>query len=465
MSTTPRHGAAPAISAPSTEAPLTLEQPPTRVLSFWDQVGLWGNLGVSLLGPPVAIFVLYPTDTALSIVAALTAIVVGTVLGSLLLGLAAIPGAQTGAPSMVLMRGLFGRQLSALPTLLNVVQLVGWTVFEIVIISQAAAQLLPWETRLPYVLIAGVLTTVMAIRPLGAVRMLRRYALIAVTIATVYLFVQLLREPLPSLTTGSWSGFWLAVDLGIALAVSWVPLASDYSRHSRSPRSAFGGAFLGYAVTQIAYLTLGVIALVTVVRASTDPDVLAHDMFAAFIAVPVGWLAFGILVLRELDQSFADTYSTVVSVQNVAPKLDRRALALVIGPLATLLALVLHIKDYQSFLSLIGSVFVPMFAVFVVDYFVVRRGARWDVSTEAPPRWSRLVPWISGVVLYQLINPGGVGWWRDAWLQVRDWVNFTPHSWMSASLLSFGVAAVMTLLVRVLLRPRGRATDSVSPIE
>jgi putative hydroxymethylpyrimidine transporter CytX len=439
----------------STEAPLTLEQAPTRVLSFWDQVGLWGNLGVSLLGPPVAIFVLYPTDTALSIVAALTAIVVGTVLGSLLLGLAAIPGAQTGAPSMVLLRGLFGRRLSALPTVLNIVQLIGWTVFEIVIISQAAAQLLPWETRWPYVVIAGVLTTVMAIRPLGAVRVLRRYALIAVTLATAYLFVQLLRAPLPSATTGSWSGFWLAVDLGIALAVSWVPLASDYSRHSRSPRAAFGGAFLGYAVTQIAYLALGVVALVTVVQASSDPDVLAHNMFAAFIAVPVGWLAFGVLVLRELDQSFADTYSTVVSVQNVAPKLDRRALALVVGPLATVLALVLHIKDYQSFLSLIGSVFVPMFAVFVIDYFVVRRNLRWDTTVDAPARWSRLVPWAAGVVVYQLINPGGVGWWRDAWTHVQDWLHFTPQSWMSASLLSFATAAAITLLLRL---PRGRAT-------
>lgn len=439
----------------SSEAPLTLEQAPPRVLSFWDQVGLWGNLGVSLLGPPVAIFVLYPTDTALSLIAALTAIVVGTVLGSLLLGLAAIPGAQTGAPSMVLLRGLFGRRLSTLPTVLNIVQLIGWTVFEIVIIAQAAAQLLPWKVRWPYIVIAGVLTTAMAIKPLGAVRVLRRYAIIAVTLATAYLFVQLLRQPLPSATTGSWSGFWLAVDLGIALAVSWVPLASDYSRHSRSSRAAFGGAFLGYAVTQIAYLTLGVIALVTVVQASTNPDVLAHDMFAALIAVPVGWLAFGVLVLRELDQSFADTYSTVVSVQNVAPHLDRRALALIIGPLATVLALALHIKDYQSFLSLIGSVFVPMFAVFVIDYFVVRRDARWDTSIDAPTRWSRLVPWATGVVVYQLINPGGVGWWRDAWTHVQGWLHFTPQSWMSASLLSFAVAAVMTFALRLL---RGRAT-------
>ena len=58
---------------------------------------------------------------------------------------AAVPGAQTGAPSMVLLRGLFGRRLSYLPTLVNVVQLIGWSVFEIVVIAAAAEQLLPWH--------------------------------------------------------------------------------------------------------------------------------------------------------------------------------------------------------------------------------------------------------------------------------------------------------------------------------
>jgi putative hydroxymethylpyrimidine transporter CytX len=434
---------------PPGEAPYTLEQPAPRVLSFWDQVGLWGNLGVSLLGPVGAIFVLYPTEVPLSLLAALTATVVGTLIGSLFLGASAVPGAQTGAPSMVLLRGLFGRRLSYLPTALNVAQLIGWSVFEIVVIAQAAEQLLPWKVRWPYVVIAGALTTAMAIRPLGVVRILRRYALAAVLVATAYLFVQLLRHPLPPLTRGSWHGFWLAVDYGIALAVSWVPLASDYSRHSRSTRSAFGGAFLGYAVTQILYFTLGIVALVTVVKAGSDQDVLAHDMFAAFIAVPVGWLGFAVLVLRELDQSFADTYSTVVSIQNAAPRLDRRALALVLGPTATVLALVLEIKHYQDFLLLIGSVFVPMFAVFVVDYFVLGRGRGWDVSPSAPARWWLLLPWAGGFFVYQLVNPGYVTWWQHQWAHLQQWLHFTPASWMSASLLSFAAAAVLTLLVEL----------------
>ena len=128
------------------EAPLTLDQPPPKVLGFTDQLGLWANLGVSLLGPVGALGVLAPFGfSPLSLTAAGLAVVVGTVLGTALLSVATIPGAQTGAPSMVLLRGLFGVRMSYLPTVLNCLQLVGWGVFEIVIIAKAGQQLLPWH--------------------------------------------------------------------------------------------------------------------------------------------------------------------------------------------------------------------------------------------------------------------------------------------------------------------------------
>src|SRR4051794_29224116 len=195
------------LPAPRTEAPFTLEEPPPRVLGWFDQIGLWGNLGMSILGPVTAIYILQPFQLAqMSYLGAAVAIIVGTVFGTLLISAAAVPGAETGAPSMVLLRGLVGARLSYLPTTVNIVQLLGWAVFEIVVITQAAQQLLPWHgVRWPYVVIAGVLTTLMAIRPLGVVRILRRYALVLVALSTVYLYVQLLRHPMPSLTQGSWA--------------------------------------------------------------------------------------------------------------------------------------------------------------------------------------------------------------------------------------------------------------------
>src|SRR5438067_4591848 len=130
------------VPAQATEAPLTLVEEPPRVLGWLDQIGLWGNLGMSILGPVTAVFILQPTSGGqMSYVGASLAIIVGTILGPLLVASAAVPGAQTGAPSMVLLRGLFGRRLSYLPTLVNVVHLMGWSVFEMVAISAAAEQL------------------------------------------------------------------------------------------------------------------------------------------------------------------------------------------------------------------------------------------------------------------------------------------------------------------------------------
>src|SRR3954454_24811237 len=188
------------------EAPYTLDEAPPRELGWLDQIGLWGNLGMSILGPGTAIYILHAYQLAtMSYVAAATAIVVGTILGTLLVAAAAVPGAETGAPSMVLLRGLFGRRMSYLPTLVNVVQLVGWSIFEIVVIAAAAEQLLPWDGhRWPYVVVAGALTPAMGIRPRGVVRILPRYALVLVTVWTISLYVQLLRNPMPSLTHGSW---------------------------------------------------------------------------------------------------------------------------------------------------------------------------------------------------------------------------------------------------------------------
>jgi nucleobase:cation symporter-1, NCS1 family len=424
------------VSARAAEPGLTLADEQPRTLGVLDQTALWGNLGISLLGPVTAVAVV---GTGMSLLAALVAIVVGTLIGTLAVALCAVAGARSGAPAMVLLRGLFGEKLSYLPTIMNVVQLVGWAVFELVVIAAAARQLLPWSATWPSVLGAGLLSTVMAVWPLGSVRFLRRYALIAVVAALGYLAVQLLRQPLPSFTAGSFHGFWAGVDLVIAVSMSWTPLAADYSRHSRSEGAAFGATFAGYSLTQIACYGVGLLAFGTVAR--TDPS--QDGMFAAFVAVPVGWLAFGVLALRELDESFANVYSTAISVQNLRPLADRRVLAVAVGTVATVLALVVDIVSYQGFLLLIGSVFVPMAAVFIARYFVLRGWRTW------PGRGSRawlLVPWGLGFVTYQVINPGSVGWWASFWSTVDDVLHLTPPGWASASLASFAVAFLLTVV-------------------
>jgi putative hydroxymethylpyrimidine transporter CytX len=421
------------------EAPLTLTLRPPRTLGWWDQTVLWFNLGVSLTGPVTAAFVLSPFQdgTTMSLLAAFTATVLGAVLGAGLLGAAAVPGAATGAPSMVLLRGLFGRRGSVVPTVLNIVQNIGWGTIEIIVIASAATALTDDQWRPLWVVLAGAGATVMAVRPLGSVRWLRKVIVWLVLAATVYLFAQLLSEPLPGFTEGGWTGFGYATDTVIAVCVSYALLVGDYSRHSTTKKAAFLGSWVGYGVAAILYIALGIVAYSTVVG-------LDGDVIAGLLAVPAGALALLVLAVDEVDEAFANIYSTTMSVHNVAPGLDRRRVSIAVGTIATVLALVIDLRGYQAFLFLVGSVFVPLVAVLITDWFVISRG-QWDLSDTSPARPAMLVAWLCGFVAYQLVNPGTVAGWSDLWVWVQGLIGFTPPTWLAASWFALVVAAVATL--------------------
>lgn len=423
------------------DAPITLDQPAVRTMGLADSLGLWGNLGISLLLPVAASYVVL---AGRPLVVTVLAIVVGATTGAVLLGLAAAPGAREGVPAMVLLRGLLGRRASAVPTVFNLVQCIGWATFEIVVIAEAGSRALG-APRWPFVLGAGVVATAMALRPLGAMRILARYAVWAALAAVVYLFVRVLAQPLPPITDGGATSFWNAADIVIALPVSWFPLAADYTRHVRSGRSAFVGSAAGYGAATIAFFTLGVLALAAYGTAGLD-------VIDALLAVPLGALAVLVLLVVEVDEAFANIYSTAVSAQNLATRLDRRVLAGLVGALATLLALSFDIAAYEPFLFLIGAVFVPLVGVFIVAYYLVPRDA-WDVSETAPARPLLLVVWAAGFVAYQLTLPtyftGPGQAWTAWWSARQSSLGIDAGNGWSASLVSLAVAAVLTALVTV----------------
>jgi len=422
------------------EAPATLTERQPRTLGLLDQLGLWANLGISLLIPVTATFLVVPGQ---SFLATTVAIVAGTVVGCTLLGLVARAGAETGAPTMVLLRGLLGRRGSYAPTALNLLQCVGWATYEIWIISFAAHAVYDGIPRWAYVLAAGGVATAMALRPLGSVRLLKRIAVVAVVASSAYFLIETARRPLGDLAAGSWTGFWTSTDLVIALPVSWIPLVADYSRFSRSGRAAAIGTGVGYALSSAAFFLLGVLAL----RAYGTGA--GNDVVTALLAVPAGAVALVILASAEVDEAFANIYSTATSAQNVVPRADRRLLALAVGGVATVLALAVDGGAYEPFLFLIGAVFVPLAATLVVDFAL--SGGRYDTSAEAPARWPMLVPWVAGFVAYQLTAPTLIaGWpaWEAFWRDGQDLLGISPTNGFSASLVALAVAGLLTVAVR-----------------
>jgi len=420
-----------------------LSYEPPKVLSLFDQFSLWGSLGITLTIPAAAVFVLHPYGApTLTFPAALLAILIGVGAGSVVLGGASHIGASTGMPSMVLLRGLFGNRGSRIPTVFNLLQCFGWTAVEVLVIAHAAEAVIGGPLIL-WTVGAGTLATVMAIRPLGSVRILRRYALAGAILATAYLFYAVLRHGV-HLGHGDWSGFWLAVDVAIALPISWAPLAADYSRHSQTPRTAFLGTLAGFFLGAGAYFVLGLLALVTIVASKQQGDPYAFSQ--ALLVLPLGIFALLILIVDEVDEAFANVYSTVTSIQNLRPLWDRRVLAIAVGAISTALAISLDVVGYESFLFAIGAIFVPLFAVVLVDWFFVSRG-NWDLSESAKLRAWTIIPWAVGFIVYQMINPGSTPVWSNLWISIDAMFHFTSAPWMSASILSFLSAAVLTMAI------------------
>jgi NCS1 family nucleobase:cation symporter-1 len=420
-----------------------------RVLGMLDTGLLWGNLGVSLL-VIVAGAALVP---ALSLPNALVAIVIGCLVGNAMLGVAGAIGADARVPGMVLLRAPLGRRGSYLPTGINVLQGVGWSIFELLIIATAAAalsdELFGFRAQWLWTLVFGAIALALALMgPIGFVRrFVRKVAVWAVPFALVYLtwwavdgadFGAIWNAP----GTGGLS-VWQGADIVVGITVSWIPYAADYTRFSRDRRGAFAGTGIGYFVPDVWLLTLGVVLVLS--RGLSDPAALPAAVVAGGFAATLALFA---LLVTETDEAFANVYSAAVSLQNLVPRVPQKLLILMVTVTAVIGALVIDLVSYQSFLLLLGSFFVPLFAVLLADWLTAgRHYSETDVFDAPEWRPGLVAAWIAGFAVYQWLYPTGPSWWVDlvGRLNPPDWgVGATVPSFVVA----FAVAAVVAVLTQ-----------------
>ncbi len=423
-----------------------------HVLSTLDTGLLWGNLGVSLL-VVVAGAVLVP---ALSLPDALLAIAIGCVIGNLMLATAGAMGAQARVPAMVMLRAPLGTRGSYVPTTVNLMQCIGWTVFELLVIATAAAalsdELFGFGAQWLWTLVFGCLALLLGLLgPVGVVRrVVRTVGVWAVPLALVYLaWWALDAGGLQAAWDAPGEGglsVWQGADIVVAVTVSWVPLAADYTRFSRSPRSAFWGTGVGYFVPDLLLLSLGAVLLFTrdVTDAAALPPAVAAGGVAAFLAL----LA---LTVAETDEAFANAYSGAVSSQNLFPWVPQRALVVITTSLGVLGALTIDLLSFQTFLLLLGSVFVPLFGVLLADWVV--NGRRYDeIDIFGAPQWrpGMIAVWVLGFAVYQWLAPTGPEWW------VELVGHLDPPAWgIGATIPCFAATVAVGLVVAAASRRAG----------
>ena len=420
-----------------------------RVLGGFDLALLWGNLGVSLL-VIVAGAILVP---ALSLPSAFVAIAVGCLVGNLMLAMAGMIGAQARVPAMTLMRAPLGERGSFLPTAINIVQCLGWTVFELLVIATAAAalsdQLFGVGAQWAWTLVFGAAALAMGLAgPIGVVRtVLRRVAIWVVPLAVAYLIWWALGDGnLSAVWSSPGEGglsTWQGIDIVVGVTVSWVPLAADYTRFARTPRGAFWGTGLGYLLPDALLLGLGAIILLT--REVGDAAALPAAVAAGGIVALLALLA---LTVAETDEAFANAYSGAISIQNLFPGAPQRLLIVATTTVGTLGALALSLTSFQSFLFLLGSFFVPLFAVLLADWLLTGRSYSGDDVFGAPAwRPGMIGAWVVGFGTYQYLSPTGPAWWVEQ-IQRLD-----PPVWgIGATLPSFATAFATGLVAAAVSR-------------
>lgn len=419
--------------------------PEQRLLSGIDVAVLWGDLGIGLL-VLVTGALLVP---ALGFGQAIAAIVLGSLIGVAFLAVAAAAGARHNVPTMVLLRPSLGIRGSWVPSALNAVALVGWTAVELwamsVVADLVSERIFGFSARGLWLAIAAIVCTVLALwGPVGVTRIwLERFAAwmtigICVAVTILVLISDGLGDALGAAGAGGFPTFGAALDLVIVMPVSWLPLVADYTRFAARPRAAGWGTFFGYLVANVWLYALG--ALLVLGQGSTpDPAGVAGGILAVAGGSIAGFLFLAGLLAGETDEAFANIYSGAVSLQNIWPRIPRRVLSLAIAGVGTLLAARLDMVLYETFLFLLGSLFLPLFGVVAARYLLDRRRSE-DEDRGRGALVGTFVAWSIGFAAYHWILPTGPSWWTDAVTEVAGDPLFTKFSWLPASIPAVGVS-------------------------
>lgn len=391
-------------AAPSHNEALAPVSPDRRVFQWHDHASLWFSLGVGLLVMQVGAYLM----PALGTKEALIAIVAGSIVGAGLLGWVAKLGCDSGLASAGLMHAVYGRTFASLPIILNIVQLVGWGTFELVVMRDATVAIgqqsggmagAHWPV-LATLLWGGVVMLLISGSMVQLVRkVIARVALPLVVLSLLWLSWQFLSLGQAQGFDALWNrqgaggmGVFPALDLVIAMPISWLPLVADYARHGKNGGSALRGTWLGYALANMWCYSLGVLVALTLP---------SKDLVQALLLAQGGLIALSLILIDEVDNAYGDTYSGAVSAHSLLPRWGVRKWGLAMAVVCTGLALVLPMHSLEPFLLLLSSVFVPLFGVIL---------GRLAFGTDAPAllaaaRKVNAVPvaiWLVGIAVYHL---------------------------------------------------------------
>ena len=318
----------------------------------------------------------------------LFAIIIGHIIGCTMLFFAGLIGGMVRKSSMETAKMSFGSKGALLFSVLNIIQLIGWTAIMIYDGALAVNGIFDIANWIWCVVIGAliVLWIMIGIKNLGKVNAVAMTALFILTI--ILSFVVFGKGTMQNIAGESMS-FGAAVELSVAMPLSWLPLICDYTREARNPVKA----------TAVSAITYGIVSCwMYVIGMGTAIFTAESDIAQIMVKAGLGIAGLVIIVFSTVTTTFLDAYSAGVSSESITKKVNAKWMAIAVTVIGTLGAMFFPLTDITEFLYFIGSVFAPMIAIQIADFFILKQS-----NESSAFNVQNLIIWLAGFIIYRLL--------------------------------------------------------------
>lgn len=316
----------------------------------------------------------------------LLAVLIGHVIGCIMLFFAGLIGGKVRKSAMETAKMSFGSKGALLFSVLNIIQLVGWTAIMIYDGALAVNGIFAVGNWIWCIVIGALITLwiMIGIKNLGKVNTV---AMTALFILTIVLSFVIFGKGAMQNVTGEGMTFGAAVELSVAMPLSWLPLISDYTREAKEPVKATAVSAITYGIVSCWMYVIGMGAAIFTGES---------DIAQILVKAGLGVAGLLIIVFSTVTTTFLDAYSAGISSESLSEKINGKWVAVAVTAVGTVGAIFLPLADITDFLYFIGSVFAPMIAIQIADFFVLKN----EEETRAFSV-QNLIIWLIGFVIYR----------------------------------------------------------------
>ena len=349
--------------------------------SIYENGLIWFGAGVS-----IAEILTGTYYASMDFKSAILAIVIGHIGGFILMSLAGLIGARTGLSAMEATKLSFGRLGGIFFAILNFLQLVGWTAIMIYDGAISSGELFGRGNNI-WALLIGILIIIWIAVGITNLGKINTVSMIALFVLTILMSRKAFTSSLITKASSEALSFGGAVELAIAMPMSWLPLISDYTSEAEKPEKA---TWISVGIYSLVSLWMYIIGLTGAMATGES------TLSAIFSYSGIGSLAIIIIILSTVTTTFLDAYSAGISFEAIKQNADGKKISIIVSVVGIILAMIYPMDDITNFLYLIGSVFAPMIAVQIGDFFLKNEKSKVDEKVN-------IISWVFGFIIYRIL--------------------------------------------------------------